>query len=578
MDLDVSDKVASVVSGTVALATALATAGVALHRHARGRHGWWASLRPVWRGEADAGIVHPHRFGGYVKPLSEVYVPRRAVPRLAPSGDGVDVADLLTGDGDVLLIGEPGSGKTALVRYESARSARRWLAGRGRRRRCPPGPVLVSLPASALVHQPLPAALAEAYPREGAPLDVERPPVPGRRWLVCVDALDAVADPDERAVVLNRLAELARSPGPAGAPRPWRLLVTTRHLAEDELAVLGDGYPAYHLAHFTDADVALLAARWFPDGGTARRFLDWTHAQRITDPVRNPLTATVAVLVWEGRQAEAATQPGPAALLDEFVRALLRGGRDSLDAAREALRRHPAGGEAIAAWLDTRHTDLVEVAATAAVAGGDPVSAVVDWSAAHAPAPPATVLPDWPARVRQILLATDLFRADRHTLTSVWPSLVEYLAAGPLARDWRPDEWVTLMNTGSTRFVALQAISRAAVAPAFLRARLTRPDGAIAAGHLLAGRGTAGAGTPSFRADVLAALLAHWSAGPDGPAGRDGARECFSLLTTLAAERADRDLLHGIATDPRRPGDVRRAAALFFAVRTRNAHRARARG
>ncbi|MFY1593327.1 hypothetical protein [Micromonospora sp. WMMD737] len=576
MDLDVSDKVASVVGGTVALTTALVTAAVAVRRHSRSRRAWWVALRPVWRGEADAGIVHPHRFGGYVKPLSEVYVPRRAVPRLAPAGDGVDVADLLTGTGNVLLIGEPGSGKTALVRYESARSARRWLAGRGRRRRCPPGPVLVSLPAAALVHQPLSAALAEAYPRDGAPLDVEQAPAPGRRWLVCVDALDAVTDPDERAVVLNRLAELARSPGPAGPPRPWRVLVTTRHLAEDELAVLGDGYPAYHLAHFTDADVALLAAHWFPDGATARRFLDWTHAQRITGPVHNPLTATVAVLVWEGGQAEAATPTGPAALLDEFVRALLRGGRASLDAACAALRRRPPHGEAVAAWLDTRHTDLVEVAATAAVTGGDPVAAVVDWSAAHAPAPPATVLPDWPAHVRQILLATDLFRADRHALASVWPSLVEYLAAGPLARDWRPDEWVTLMNTGSARFVALQAISRAAVTPTFLRARLTEPVGAIAAGHLLAGRGTAAAGAPAFRADVLAALLTHWSDGADGAGGRDAARECFSLLTTLAADCADRDLLHEIAADPRRPGDVRRAAALFFALRTRNAHRSRA--
>ncbi|WP_433393233.1 hypothetical protein [Micromonospora sp. KLBMP9576] len=574
MDLDVSDKVASVVSGVLALATAI----VALRHRARSRRGWWSSLRPLWHGEADAGIVHPHRFGGYVKPLSEVYVPRRAVPRLAPSGEGVDVADLLTGAGNVLLIGEPGSGKTALVRYESARSARRWLAARGRRRSCPPGPVLVSLPAAALVHQPLPAALAEAYPGDGTRLDVERPPVPGRRWLVCVDALDAVADPDERAVVLNRLAQLARSPGPAAATRPWRLLVTTRHLAEDELAVLGDDYPAYHLAHFTDADVALLAARWFPDDHTARSFLDWTHAQRITEPVHNPLTATVAVLVWEGGQAGAAPTPGPAALLDEFVRALLRGGRASLDAACEALRHRPPEGEAVAAWLGTRHTDLVEVAATAAVAGGDPVAAVVDWSAAHAPASPVAVLPDWPAHVRQVLLATDLFRADRHALASVWPSLVEYLAAGPLARDWRPDEWVTLMNTGPTRFVALRAISRAAVAPAFLRERLTEPHGAIAAGHLLADRGTAGTGAPAFRADVLAALLTHWSGGPDGPAGHDAARECFSLLTTLAAGRADRDLLHEIATDPRRPGDVRRAAALFFAVRTRNAHRSPAPG
>ncbi|MEH0973671.1 hypothetical protein V6U77_21325 [Micromonospora sp. CPCC 205546] len=576
MGLDVSDQLASVVGGTVTLLTGIVTVAIAVRHQIRARGDWWRSLGPVWRGEEDADIVHPYRFGGYVKPLSEVYVPRRAVPRLAPSGDGVDVADLFSGTGNVLLIGEPGSGKTALVRYGSACSARRWLAGGARRRPCPSEPVLVSLPAAALAHQSLPAALAEAYPCDGAPLDVERAPGPGRRWLVCVDALDAVTDPDERAVVLNRLAELARAPDPSGAARPWRLLVTTRHLAEDELAVLGDGYSAYHLAPFTDADVALLAAHWFPDAASARGFLEWTHTQGITGPMHNPLTATIAVLVWGGGQAGAAPQPGPAALLDEFVRALLHGGRDSLDATCAALRRRPPAGEAVADWLATRHAELVEVAATAAGAGADPVAAVVEWSAAHAPAPPARVLPDWPGRVRQILLATDLFRADRRGLCSVWPSLVEYLAAGPLARDWRPDEWVTLMNTGSTRFVALQAISRAAVAPAFLRARLAQPRGAIAAGHLLAGRSTAGAGAPSFRADVLAALLTHWSAGQEVPAGRDAARECYSLLTTLAADRADRDLLHEIAADPRRPGDVRRAAALFFAVRTRDAHRSRA--
>ncbi|MER7475674.1 hypothetical protein, partial [Micromonospora sp. NPDC000018] len=135
MDLEIPNQVAGVVSGMLALAGAV----VAARRYTRerDRRGWWSALSPVWKREADAGIVHPHRFGGYVKPLSEVYVPRRVVPRLAPAGDGVDVADLLTGAGDVLLIGEPGSGKTALIRYESARSARRWLAGRGRRRRSP---------------------------------------------------------------------------------------------------------------------------------------------------------------------------------------------------------------------------------------------------------------------------------------------------------------------------------------------------------------------------------------------------------------------------------------------------------
>ncbi|MCI4065977.1 hypothetical protein MRQ36_26870 [Micromonospora sp. R77] len=99
-------------------------------------------------------MLHPHRFGrGPVRPLAQVYVPRRAVPRLDPAGGEVDVARLLTGTGHVLLLGEPGSGKSALVRQACTDSAARWLAGRGRLRRTGAGPVVLSLPAGALVDQ-----------------------------------------------------------------------------------------------------------------------------------------------------------------------------------------------------------------------------------------------------------------------------------------------------------------------------------------------------------------------------------------------------------------------------------------
>lgn len=114
-------------------------------------------------------------------------------------------------------------------------------------------------------------------------------------------------------------------------------------------------------------------------------------------------------------------------------------------------------------------------------------------------------------------------------------------------------------------------MSRATVAPGFLRDVARDPAGAVAAGHYLA---AGGAADPVVRSDVLAALLAHWSPRP-GPAvdvagpppARDVRQECFALLTTLTAATVNRELLREVAVDPRRPTVVRRAAALFFATR-----------
>ncbi|WP_434739656.1 hypothetical protein [Micromonospora sp. SH-82] len=581
---DVLDPVASVVTGVLALTTA--GLGVARHLRHRTERGWWAGMAQVWLAQQDDALGHPYRFaGGYLRPLSEVYVTRRVVRRSAPAASAVATDSLVTDPttGHVLVIGEPGSGKSALLRQACATSAGGWLAARGRSRRTPGGaPVAVTVPAYALVGRSLAAALAEAYPQSG--VDFTRAPVPGRRWLVGVDGVDAIADPDERAQVLNRLAALAT---PDAGDVPWRLLVTTRQLPEAELAVLGRGFEAYHLVPFEAADVRRFAHLWFTPT-VAEQFLTWAEAERATVALRNPLTATVAAVVWETGPPGDAPPGDPSGLLDRFVGALLDAGRPSADTAVDALRRAPRGGP-VADWLSGRHTDLVEVAATAASTGGDPVAAVVAWAAERAPLAPQRVLPDWPRHVRLILLATGLFSpvetgpADAGgRLAPTWPGPVEYLAAGPLARDWRQDVWIAAMTSTSGRGLGLHAWSRGDLSPELLRGLGQDPAGAIAAGHYLVAGGVV---DQVVRADVFAALLVHGAADRSRPAAdgrepgragvgagassevRDVAGECHALLVTLAAVRADRDLLRAIAVDPARPTTVRRAAALFFAAR-----------
>jgi hypothetical protein len=141
---------------------------------------------------------------------------------------------------------------------------------------------------------------------------------------------------------------------------------------------------------------------------------------------------------------------------------------------------------------------------------------------------------------------------------------VEYLAAAPMARNWDAGSWVAAMTQTSRRGVGVQALPRAPVKPDFLRAVVADLDGAIAAGHLLA----AGAAVEAaVRTDVLVALLANWADPAPDPTGNEGARECRSLLMTLAADRGHREALRAIAQDSHRPTLVREAVALFLAAR-----------
>lgn len=530
---DWADPIASVVAGLVAV-------GTPLYLYARAKLRWWPGLTDFSQArQIPEGPLRYH-FDAHVRALTDVYVPRFAARRGRPPGPAVATDQIIfDGSANVLLIGEPGSGKTALIQHAVAESARRWLHERGLPWRTPRRPVVVvRIAATEIVENSLQDALtAECAP--WAPL-LTQPPAPRRTLLICVDGLDGVADPDQRSAVLNRLAALA------ARPRPWRLLVTTRQLSEPELRTL-DRFDTHHLTPFTQDDVARLAHAWFASPVTATAFAGWLEAQHLGSAARSPLLTAVAAVCWEAGTTDRSSPPDAGELFDRFVEVLLDASRDGIDGLLGQMRQDMGTAET-ADWLGEHRRDLVEAAATASAAGQDITDGVLAWIDAELPSRSAgRALRD---RSAEILTRTGLFRTEGRRLVPCWPSLIEFLAAGTISPDLSPESWTTAMSDTSRHGLAVRALERASTPVTFLRDIAARPDGALAVGHLIA----AGARVPDdIRADVIAELLT------------DRSPQAQSLMTTLGMRREGLACVEVLAQDVHRPSGVRHAARLFFA-------------
>ncbi|MFI0425178.1 hypothetical protein [Spongiactinospora sp. 9N601] len=149
----------------------------------------------------------------------------------------------------LMLLGGAGMGKSTVTLRVAAAIAGAWLNGgdEGDRTYSVGSPVLpLRVSAGRLaarLERPAVRMLEEAVTAELGPyLTAEFPahllegPVRGVRWLLLVDAVDEIADPERWARLLNVLASWAL------APRgPYRLLVTSRPLDGPELSSLGAG-------------------------------------------------------------------------------------------------------------------------------------------------------------------------------------------------------------------------------------------------------------------------------------------------------------------------------------------------
>ncbi|GAA2500520.1 hypothetical protein Ahu01nite_078560 [Winogradskya humida] len=522
--------VANDVSGILTAIIAVATL-VTFYRQSR--QSWWRDLTRYWNAQFDTGEEDGYPLDAHVPPLLKVYVPRTAKPRERPAAAAVPTDRLVLGDGPhALLIGPPGSGKTALVRQAAAASAQRWLTSSGRLRRAPDGPLVIRLTAAALVGQTLQRAVAEAADPWAPELDQE--PLPHRRMVILVDGLDALVDPQQRSAVINMLAREAGTP-----PEHWRLVVTTRPLGDRELETLGT-FDAYHLMPFTEDDVTALAAKWLTRPGP---FLAWLGSDPASAKARSPLLVTVAAVLWENGMHGSA--PRPAELMEAFVGLLLGARRTALD----ALFADPHDIGPDTEWLSRHRRDLLVAAAKSSVDGKDVVTGTLAWIGEQLP---GSRPGRWREPVTTLLLRTGIFQNGRRGLVPTWTGLVAYLAAERPAAGLDRNTMTTGMGTPSRQAVVGWQFERAGTPEEFIAEMRAAPGGSTDVGRFAAG----GLPVPEpVLVEVLATLLT------------DGSPEARAVLITLAADRAHLDALRALADDGRQPRTVRRAAHLFFAGR-----------
>ncbi|MFC6089998.1 NACHT domain-containing protein [Saccharothrix lopnurensis] len=225
-------------------------------------------------------------------------------PRLTVRPPARTVQEALDDDQHLLVTGGPGQGKSTLSLRLAGELAARWLGGTE-----PPPLTEVVLPLRLTARElakrldlPFPRALVESTRADYGSLlwsEVEPDRLTGRvagcRWLLLVDGLDEVADPDDQALLVQVLGRCAR------AGTPYRVVVTTRPIAGTVLAPLQRVSAArYELQPFDEEAFRRFACRWFEDAPErADRFVRQTREAHLDELVRVPLLATIAAIVFE---------------------------------------------------------------------------------------------------------------------------------------------------------------------------------------------------------------------------------------------------------------------------------------
>lgn len=447
--------------------------------------GRWCHPSPRLRGYLEAAQLtareHPYRLALANAPqLGSVYLRQQASPMIRgqeAKGEGDDLAvearpvpaDLLL-EGDrrcVFVVGGPGTGKSSLLRHLAETSAGRWLDGAS----APGVPVLV--PAGALAADcPLPEALADGVTAAlGARLADRRlaelfedEPLPGVPWVVLVDGVDEILDPERRRRVLETVA-FWRS-----RSSRYSFLVTTRPLPQGQLdRFREDGLPFYEIEPFSPDQLPEFAGKWFtalgmPDpDALVVSFLDRLALSRLNRLAEIPLIATMLCVVFanhDGRRLP----PSRVGLYEEFVSVLMAKRHTQMNALERLQQRMKPYGTAAEQAVDELLADLrplLDHIADQRLGGQGrealldlAVACVADLRPAHLPAG------EWRNLVEEVLRLSGLVVERSGELEFFHQTILEYLAV--CARE-TPADIVPEMNFGMILGRSSFALLRSAV-------------------------------------------------------------------------------------------------------------------
>ncbi|WP_434440993.1 NACHT domain-containing protein [Lentzea sp. E54] len=374
--------------------------------------------------QRDAAEALPYRLLGVRQPeLTRVYV-QQSVRETDQQDRPVPIGEALARSKHLLVTGEPGAGKSTLGQMYVQRLATEWLDPSAD----PPLPEPVMplrIPAKALADDLSWSELLAGAVRDrrlNAPLKPElfAKRALGARWLVFVDGLDEIAEPERRDRVIDALASRMRRGG------DHRLVITTRPLPPDELQKLSGLVDSFTIQPFGPVELQDFASAWFraqnPTNAKDRaaEFVRQVHDGRLRELVRNPLLATIAAIA-NTLEPQRKLPHNRADLYERFMSYLLddrASGRTTLAEFRKAHADDPSRVDQVE-WLYERRKDLVEQLAVKRL---ESEQALLDIASSwDHPALPEDVL--------AVLSSTGLFVHGEAGLKFLHHSFAEFLAA-----------------------------------------------------------------------------------------------------------------------------------------------------